>query len=482
MRARGWECDDFDSKANGKPNQDLSRDNIWTLLLARIKNGFYDAVIAGPPCETFSHARQVQPGPRPLRSFERPYGLPKSELWPDEWEQLRMGNLLALRNAEACKSIHQAGGAFIIENPREWEGSPAIWLLDEYKELASLPGVEQMVIDQCGFGAASQKPTRLMYARVHLEVAAYSCKHPKRQFWDNRGKAYWAAHERLVGRKDASGQWATRAAAAWPAKLNDIFTSVIVHAGPLVTGEASSSKSLDKDWQGVEASVRPRQPSNAELLQRSGTVEQPYKLSGPDREYAKDIRRKENEEALGGMRDPRLSIQKLPEAYTVGRKLRKVLERFLDQEPGTIDIVKRALNKEPIEFPKHHLRRLRRAISKALGNHTASDDKQDGIYGRIIRDWCRAVGDPDEVIATWLYLGAPIGIINPVEHTGVFPQVLHPDITLLPSDISSSPLGWENYESMDEHEEAASDLMQKAEDSGFCQSFETWKELCDFVG
>ena len=194
------------------------------------------------------------------------------------------------------------------------------------------------------------------------------------------------------------------------------------------------------------------------------------------------IRRKENEEALGGMRDPRLSIQKLPEAYTVGRKLRKVLERFLDQEPGTIDIVKRALNKEPIEFPKHHLRRLRRAISKALGNHTASDDKQDGIYGRIIRDWCRAVGDPDEVIATWLDVGSPIGIINPVEHTGVFPQVPHPDTTLLPIDISSSPLGWKNYESMDEHEEAASDLMQKAEDSGFCQSFKTWKELCDFVG
>ena len=181
------------------------------------------------------------------------------------------------------------------------------------------------------------------------------------------------------------------------------------------------------------------------------------------------------------MRDPRISVQRLPRACTVGRKLRAVLDRFLQQEPGTGAAVRRALNKEPIEFPKHHLRRLRRAIAEALGNPLPFDDSDSGICGRIIRDWCRAVGDPDEVIATWLQLGAPIGILNPVQHTGIFPQVPHPDTTLLPSDIASSPLGWTNYESMEEHEEAAADLMRKAEDSGFCKSFGNWEELCNFV-
>lgn len=248
LRIRGWECDDYDCKENNCPDQDITRDDVWLPLLQKIKQGYYDAIVTGPPCETFSHARAVQPGPRPLRSFSKPYGLPKADLYPEEWEQLRIGNLLALRNAEACKAIHDIGGAFLIENPREWDESPSIWLLDEYKELAKLPGVKDLVIDQCGFGAASQKPTRLRYARMQLDVAAYTCRHPKQKFWDRYDKPYWSSHERLVGRKDASGRWATKAAAAWPGKLNDIFVSVIVHAGPLVTGRASSG-SLNKDWQ-----------------------------------------------------------------------------------------------------------------------------------------------------------------------------------------------------------------------------------------
>ena len=211
-------------------------------------------------------------------------------------------------------------------------------------------------------------------------------------------------------------------------------------------------------------------------------MEQPYKLSGPGPEYEKDIRRRENAEALGGMRNPHLSVRRLPRAYTVGRKLRKVLERFLEQESETADLVQRALDKEPIVFPKRFRLRLRKAISEALGNSTPWDGETDGICGRIIRDWCRAVGDPDEVIATWLVLGAPIGITNPVEHTGVFPPVEQIDSGILPADISSSPIGWRNYESMEEHEEAAAELMEKAEDSGFCQSFNSWQELCDFVG
>ena len=127
----------------------------------------------------------------------------------------------------------------------------------------------------------------------------------------------------------------------------------------------------------------------------------------------------ENDKALGGMRHPRFAAQRLPRAYTAGKELRKILENFLRQEPGTKDSVRRALNKEPIEFPQHHRRRLRAAIVEALGNPSPLDGPESGIYGRIVRDWCRAVGDPDEVLATWLQLGTPIGIVNPVQHTGL---------------------------------------------------------------
>eukprot|EP00969_Alexandrium_andersonii_P230786 10192963-Alexandrium_andersonii.AAC.1 len=62
----------------------------------------------GTPCETFSRARTGPPGPRPLRSSEFPYGLPKDALTPGEHEQVRLGTYFALQSirlAEQCVGL-----------------------------------------------------------------------------------------------------------------------------------------------------------------------------------------------------------------------------------------------------------------------------------------------------------------------------------------------------------------------------------------
>eukprot|EP00969_Alexandrium_andersonii_P227990 10068197-Alexandrium_andersonii.AAC.1 len=56
----------------------------------------------GTPCETFSRARVGPPGPRALRSPEHIYRLPKSELPPQEQEQVRLGTYFALQSARAA--------------------------------------------------------------------------------------------------------------------------------------------------------------------------------------------------------------------------------------------------------------------------------------------------------------------------------------------------------------------------------------------
>ena len=72
------------------------------------------------------------------------------------WEQLRLGNLIALRNAEAGTAIYEGEGAFLVRTHGSGM-SRLFWLLNECKELAMLPVVKDLVIDQCGFGAASRK-------------------------------------------------------------------------------------------------------------------------------------------------------------------------------------------------------------------------------------------------------------------------------------------------------------------------------------
>ena len=65
LKQKGWHgallCEqdlvgeDFDSKENGDPQQDLTRDDVLTGLLTDIKAKEFDLLITDP-CETFRHA------------------------------------------------------------------------------------------------------------------------------------------------------------------------------------------------------------------------------------------------------------------------------------------------------------------------------------------------------------------------------------------------------------------------------------------
>ena len=226
IREAGWECDEFDV-VNGE-HQDLLDDVIWDALLAKIKDGHYDFIVAGPPCESFSHARETRPGPRPLRSVKFPYGF--KNLKGFEAEQVRKGNLFAVRVAEACDIISERHlGGFLIENPTPWEDFASIWVLPEYIALAGKTDVHVTDFDQCEYGAFSTKPIRFMYKGVSSKIFVHRCSHFKQWFTDDRGVDYWSAHPRQVGRKK-QGKWATKALAIWPGKLNKAIALSIKEA------------------------------------------------------------------------------------------------------------------------------------------------------------------------------------------------------------------------------------------------------------
>eukprot|EP00972_Heterocapsa_arctica_P089910 13263499-Heterocapsa_arctica.AAC.1 len=75
-----WDCVDFDifnAKPGHSEDHDLTSDSLWERLLRDIKSGEIDAVWFGTPCTTFSKARELPGGPRPLRDRLHPYGFPK---------------------------------------------------------------------------------------------------------------------------------------------------------------------------------------------------------------------------------------------------------------------------------------------------------------------------------------------------------------------------------------------------------------------
>ena len=131
--------------------------------------GFVLASLSGPPCETWSAARHLNPPsdssrrwPRPLRSAERPWGL--ASLRYRELEQLCVGSQLMLSNVRIELQIVLQGGAAIMEHPAQHSEPDyaSVWRTSLQQVLCGrAPGFHLLNFQQWRFGADVIKPTTL---------------------------------------------------------------------------------------------------------------------------------------------------------------------------------------------------------------------------------------------------------------------------------------------------------------------------------
>ena len=231
-------------------HQDLSRDDVWTKILVQIKLGTYSAVIMGPPCSTFSRARERPPGPRPLRSADQPYGLPREELTDSEHKELKLGNFYMLAAASAFRAAMTAGATAVFENPEPVAGYASVFMFTELQALASDPQVSVINFDQCRFGAETSKPTRLLVHGCDLtDAQGLRCNHQHKCWaWadtQGRPRRSWGPHPPLAGRRRKNGDFATKAAAAYPSDLNRRLVNACVQAETPDRGRVSQRPSAN---------------------------------------------------------------------------------------------------------------------------------------------------------------------------------------------------------------------------------------------
>ena len=96
--------------------------------------------------------------------------------------------------------------------------------LPPFQALLSREGVQVSEFDQCRFGADSAKPTRFLSWGVPTDQFTGRCNHPPRMLtWTSFGGQTHRGvrrHPPLHGRRRENGEFATRAAAAYPESLN----------------------------------------------------------------------------------------------------------------------------------------------------------------------------------------------------------------------------------------------------------------------
>ena len=159
-----------------------------------------------PDCSTFSKAREIsRPGapPCPLRSIEEPYGITYGPyaLNDQQMEDLKPHTDMMVTSLEGCIDDVLAGRAALLESPIE----AYTWALQEAIKFAALPGVLDVLTDNCMLGGDRKKGSRLRTNVPEFAQLSFFCSGDFEGICDRTGvlhKPYYQAEGAQLFAKD----------------------------------------------------------------------------------------------------------------------------------------------------------------------------------------------------------------------------------------------------------------------------------------
>lgn len=202
------------------------------------------------------------------------------------------------------------------------------------------------------------------------------------------------------------------------------------------------------------------------------------------------IKQLEEAEALGGMRNPARSLERLPEAVQLGELVSELLVESVAKLPGlkrtAEDIFNGVENVRP--FPEAELAKVRKVVAYLL-KPSAMPEPSDGVAStplcaENIMGWGEHSDDPDaSTLARWLVQGAPLGFQEEIERTGIFPPTTGtPSDAPTEAELFRDSENWSNWPSADEEEAEVHKLVRDAESKGFCKVFEARSDVRELLG
>ena len=190
---------------------DLADPEKLQLFIRAIREGLLHAFVAGPPCESWSVARETDDnGPRPLRSSEALSG--KDGLTFRELRQVSTGNALLGATLRLFLEALLSCTFALVEHPAEpchKPTAPSIWKLPIIKLFEKFTNCDNILIYQGYYGAYSPKPTQFLLANSISGAAAFLA-----QFQST----LHLPTSTSIGR-NADGEWRTMRLKAYPPAL-----------------------------------------------------------------------------------------------------------------------------------------------------------------------------------------------------------------------------------------------------------------------
>ena len=181
------------------------------LIADWIRSGFILGFHLGTPCESFTRARDVRPGPPPLRSDSQPLGLPAAQLKPHDQVKVALGNLW-MRFSVWLLTL---GLRFQVRGTMENPARSRLWLCPPVQYLLRRNLVTWVETHYCAWGKPYKKPTGFLCVILTLPRLQHAvCQSGKRGICQYT----LCKHMQLVG-QNSQGQWLTNVAQPYPKKM-----------------------------------------------------------------------------------------------------------------------------------------------------------------------------------------------------------------------------------------------------------------------
>jgi hypothetical protein len=138
-------------------HHDLTRPCVQRVLRGWVSSGCVRGAWLGTICSSWSRARRGPPGSAwgPIRSREFIYGLP--DLSPADQGRIEVGNRTMLQSADFIRKCIDCRVPCILEN----SVASLLWSAPPLAKLRTHADYSEVSVDQCAFGAAWRKRTRL---------------------------------------------------------------------------------------------------------------------------------------------------------------------------------------------------------------------------------------------------------------------------------------------------------------------------------
>ncbi|CAL1136058.1 unnamed protein product [Cladocopium goreaui] len=415
------------------------------------------------PCRSFSTARRSdQHGDVPvIRSSEK----------PDGWgSPLAVeGNLILERAIILAFLLLDKGSTFSMENP---ENSYA-WLVSFIQRLKRVVGVIFSGLDQCPFGARTQKPTGILGNAAWMTSINTRC-HQVRPHAHMEGGLQGKTWDPITN----TWVWKTSKAAEYPQGL--------CHAWALaLKGWLTSKEGYQFMACRTLVKVSPFQMVRLDMvgsrLDKAVTQMEPLDASSSRQRLSKRaVREEENLQAIGGLRDPRRAVARSLKLRRVGERIRTVLDRCYSVQ----DLLS---FEKAVGMGAELVYRCRREMAAEFNvscTFVSVADYQTDLLESLLQE---AEDKDAKVLPGWLRHGVPLGISQPIENTNIFPATDDVSAAIKASQTIGQLLeDWSgkalNYRSFYEAGQKAQSELDRLVTDGRADCVDTWEQVVSMVG